>query len=239
MVVELKEGVYWVGYVDWNIKKFHGHEYSTHRGTTYNCYLIIDDKVALVDTVWGPYSRQMIENIEKIIDVKKIDYVIANHAEVDHSGGLRTFVDEGATVVTQATNRAYYEQAWAAPHTLNPDRLAKSNKSATFETVTDRHVLTDGKRSIEIHEITGSGHNDAYLLVYLPTEGVVFESDAYTPAAANAPPPATPNPYSVNLSENIQRLKLNVKQIAAGHGPRLTTMGDLRAAITPRAAATN
>ena len=60
----------------------------------------------------------------------------------------------------------YYEQAWAAPHTLNPDRLAKSKKSATFETVTGKHVLTDGKRSIEIHEITGSGHNDAFLLVY-------------------------------------------------------------------------
>ncbi|MDL5503912.1 MAG: FprA family A-type flavoprotein, partial [Candidatus Methanoperedens sp.] len=83
MTVELKEGVYWVGAVDWNIKQFHGHEYSTHRGTTYNAYLIIDEKVALVDTVWGPYSQEMIKNIEQIIDVKKIDYVIANHAEVD------------------------------------------------------------------------------------------------------------------------------------------------------------
>ena len=55
MVVELKEGVYWVGTVDWNIKKFHGHEYSTHRGTTYNAYLIVDEKIALVDTVWGPF----------------------------------------------------------------------------------------------------------------------------------------------------------------------------------------
>jgi len=54
MVVELKDGVYWVGFVDWNIKKFHGHEYSTHRGTTYNAYLIVDEKIALVDTVWGP-----------------------------------------------------------------------------------------------------------------------------------------------------------------------------------------
>jgi len=201
------------------------------------------DQADHIVVVEGPQnearSEAVIAKAKELIPNKPIRYVINTHVHFDHSGGLRTFVDEGATVVTQATNRAYYEQAWAAPHTLNPDRLAKSNKSATFETVTDRHVLTDGKRSIEIHEITGSGHNDAYLLVYLPTEGVVFESDAYTPAAANAPPPATPNPYSVNLSENIQRLKLNVKQIAAGHGPRLTTMGDLRAAITPRAAATN
>ena len=155
----------------------------------------------------------------------------------DHSGGLRTFVDEGATVVTQATNQAFYEKAWAAPHTLTPDRLEKSKKAAMFETVAGKHVLTDGKRSIELHEITGSGHNDAFLLVYLPAEGILFESDAYTPAAADAPPPAMANPFSVNLNENIQRLKLNVRQIAAGHGPRLTTMADLRAAVTPKAAA--
>ena len=73
MAVELKDDVYWVGVVDWNIKHFHGHEYSTHRGTTYNAYLIIDEKIALVDTVYGPYSHELIENIEKIIDIKKID----------------------------------------------------------------------------------------------------------------------------------------------------------------------
>ncbi len=101
------------------------------------------------------------------------------------------------------------------------------------------HVLSDGKRSIELHEITGSGHNDAYVLVYLPAEGILFESDAYTPAAATAPPPAAANPYSVNLNENIQRLKLNVRQIAAGHGPRLTTMADLKTAISSRPTATN
>jgi hypothetical protein len=74
----------------------------------------------------------------------------------------------------------------------------------------------------------------------LPTEGVLFQSDAWTPAAANAPPPATPNPYSVNLNENIDRLKLNVRQHTPGHGPGMRTMADLRTAITPKpAAATN
>jgi len=92
-------------------------------------------------------------------------------------------------------------------------------------------VLTDGKRPIEIHEITGSGHNDGFAMIYLPKEKILIEGDAYTPAAADAPPPATPNPFSVNLYENIQRLKLDVKQIAALHGPRVTTMADLRAAI--------
>ena len=182
-------------------------------------------------------SDAVIAKAKETIPNKPIRYVVNTHVHFDHSGGLRTFVDEGATVVTQATNQPFYEKAWAAPHTLNPDRLEKSKKAAMFETVTGKHVLTDGKRSIELHEITGSGHNDAFLLVYLPAEGILFESDAYTPAAADAPPPAMANPFSVNLNENIQRLKLNVRQIAAGHGPRLTTMADLRAAITPKAAA--
>jgi hypothetical protein len=128
-------------------------------------------------------------------------------------------------------NRPYYEQAWAAPRTISPDKLAESKKTASFETFTDKHVLTDGKRSIEIHQIAGSGHNDAFALVYLPTEKILIEGDAYTPAPANAPPPASPNPFSVNLNDNIQRLKLDVRQIAALHGPRVSTMADLRAAI--------
>ena len=120
--------------------------------------------------------------------------MINSHHHFDHSGGLRTYVDEGATIVTHQLNRPYYEQAWAAPRTLNPDRLAQSKKTATFETLTDKHVLTDGKRSIEVHHIAGNGHNDAFVLVYLPTEKVLIEVDAWAPLAANAPPPAAVKP---------------------------------------------
>ena len=112
----------------------------------------------------------------------------------DHSGGLRTYVDEGATIVTHEMNRPYYEQAWAAPRTLNPDKLAKANKPATFETFTDKHVLTDGRRTIEVHQIAGSGHNDAFAMVYLPAEKILIEVDAWAPPAGNAPPPAVPEP---------------------------------------------
>jgi hypothetical protein len=83
---------------------------------------------------------------------------------------------------------------------------------------------------IEIRPIVGSGHNDAFALVYLPAEKILIEADAYTPAAANAAPPAAPNPYSVNLYDNIKKLKLEVAQIAPLHG-RLVTLADLRAAI--------
>ena len=142
----------------------------------------------------------MIAKVKETIPNKPIRYLINTHVHFDHSGGLRTYVDEGATIVTHALNQPYYEQAWAAPRTLNPDRLAQSKKAATFETFTDKHVLTDGKRTIEVHPIAGSGHNDAFAMVYLPTEKILIEGDAYTPPAANAPPPAVPNPFAVNLA---------------------------------------
>ena len=178
-------------------------------------------------------SQAAIAKIKETIPNKPIRYIINTHHHFDHSGGLRTYVDEGATVVTHQMNQPYYEKAWAAPRTLSPDRLAQSKKTATFEAVGDKHVLTDGKRSIEVHHIAGNGHNDGFVMVYLPTEKVLVEVDAWAPLAPNAPAPPVPSPFAVNLHENIQRLKLDVKHIAALHGPRLATAADLAAAVAP------
>jgi glyoxylase-like metal-dependent hydrolase (beta-lactamase superfamily II) len=179
-------------------------------------------------------SLAVIAKVKETIPNKPIKYLVNSHVHFDHSGGLRTYVDEGATIVTHADNKPYYEKVWAAPHTINPDKLAQSKKTAMFETFTDKHVLTDGARQIEIHKIAGGGHNDAFALVYLPREKILIEGDAYTPLAPNAPPPASVNPFAVNLDENITRLKLDVKQLAALHGPRVVTMADLKAFIAPR-----
>ncbi len=86
--VKIIEGVYWVGVVDWNVRTFHGHTYSTSRGTTYNAYLILDEKITLVDTVHAPFTKELIDKIKQVVDPKKIDYIIANHVETDHSGAL-------------------------------------------------------------------------------------------------------------------------------------------------------
>jgi len=86
--IEVLENIFWVGAADWNVRHFHGFTYSTHRGTTYNAYLIVDKKTALIDTVYGPFAGEMIERIREIIDPSEIDYVVANHVETDHSGAI-------------------------------------------------------------------------------------------------------------------------------------------------------
>jgi glyoxylase-like metal-dependent hydrolase (beta-lactamase superfamily II) len=178
-------------------------------------------------------SQAVIAKVKETIPGKPIRYMVNTHVHFDHSGGLRTYVAEGATIVTHEMNRPYYEKAWAQPRTIRPDRLAGAPTAAKFETFTDKHVLDDGKRQIEVHQIAGSGHNDAYAMVYLPAERILIQVDAYAPLAPNAPPPAAVNPFTVNLLENVERLKLPVRTIAALHGPGVASIDDLRAAASP------
>ena len=84
--VKVSESIYWVGAIDWNIRDFHG--YATYQGTTYNAFLILDEKITLIDTVKKEFTDQMFEAIGQLVDPKKIEYVISNHTEMDHSGGL-------------------------------------------------------------------------------------------------------------------------------------------------------
>lgn len=176
-------------------------------------------------------SLAVIAKAKELAPGKPIKYLINTHAHFDHSGGLRTFVNEGSIIVTHQINQPYYEQVLAAPHSINPDLLAKSGKTAKFETFTGKHVLTDGQRSIEIYPLEGNSHNDAFVAVYLPREKVLIEVDAYTPLAANQAPPASVNPYAVNLYDNIKKQNLDVQKIAALHGPGVVALADLRSYI--------
>lgn len=181
-------------------------------------------------------SNAVIAKAKELIPNKPITYVVNTHHHFDHSGGLRTYVDEGATIVTHADNKPYYDKVWSRAHTLSPDRLAASKKAAKFETFTDSYSLNDGKRKIEIHTLAGNGHNDAFALIYLPAEKILIEADAYTPLAPNVPRPASVNPYSVNLHENIKKLNLNVDRIAALHGPGIVKLADLEEFISSKTA---
>jgi flavorubredoxin len=97
---EIKPNIFWVGGIDWNIRDFHG--YTTQRGSTYNSYLIMDEKITLVDTVKHYLFDEMLARIKEIVDPEKIDYIVANHVEMDHSGSLPKILEiaKNATIIT-------------------------------------------------------------------------------------------------------------------------------------------
>jgi anaerobic nitric oxide reductase flavorubredoxin len=138
MITELKKNVYWVGAVDWGIRHFHGYELSTHRGTTYNAYLICDEKTVLVDTVWGPFSSQLIENIREVIDPAKIDIVVANHAETDHSGGLPEVMRHAPNATVVVSNRGaesvegHFHQPWKFQAVKTGDTISIGQNDLVF-----------------------------------------------------------------------------------------------------------
>lgn len=88
---EIKKGIYWVGAIDHEIKEFHG--YSTPEGTTYNSFLLVDEKVVLFDTVKKQYAPELLKRIREVIDPEKIDYIVVDHVEMDHTGSLPQLVD--------------------------------------------------------------------------------------------------------------------------------------------------
>lgn len=106
MKKNIKNNVSWVGYIDWELDKFHGEDYSIFNGSSQNAYLIEEEKTVLIDTVWTPHRFEFVENLKKEIDLNKIDFVVANHGEIDHSGALTALLDEIPNVPIYCTNIA-------------------------------------------------------------------------------------------------------------------------------------
>jgi len=211
-------------------------------GSHHSVAIEMADHVVLVEAPLNEErSIALLAAVTETLPAKPIRFVINTHHHFDHAGGLRTFVDAGATIVTHEMNKRFYETAWSAPRSINPDRLARSMKAPAFITFTDAYTLKDASRTLELHRLTGNPHNDGFVVVYLPGEKLLIEADAFTPADGAPAPPAAPpgppgfpapvSPTTLNLYQNIQRLKLDVAQIAALHGPRLAQMSELASAV--------
>ncbi len=138
MSIPVKSNVSWVGKIDWDLRKFHGNELSTHRGSTYNSYLIKEEKVAVVDTVWGPFAKEFVRNLSSEIDLKKIDYLIANHGETDHSGALpelmRHIPDTPIYCTANGVKslKGQYHEDWDFKVVKTGDRLSLGKKELMF-----------------------------------------------------------------------------------------------------------
>ena len=135
---KLTDKVTWVGKVDWELKRFHGDEFSTHNGSSYNSYLIRDGKNILIDTVWLPYDEEFIVSLKKEIDLKDIDAIIVNHAEIDHSGSLPALMREipdtpiYCTANGEKILRGHYHQDWQYVTVKTGDKLELGGSTLTF-----------------------------------------------------------------------------------------------------------
>jgi len=190
-------------------------------GGTHNSVLIeFKDYVAVVEAPLNDARSQgVMDQVKMLVPNKPIKYVFNTHHHFDHSGGLRAYVAAGATIITNEGNKAFYETAWKAPRTLQPDMLSQNPKPATFITFKDKYVLTDGSRSLEIYKLQGDNHNELMSIGYLPKEKILIEADDFTPPAPNGPAPVpVAMGFANNLYDNLQRLKLQVDMIAPLHG---------------------
>ncbi len=162
----IKNNVYWVGKTDWDLRKFHGDEYSTHKGSTYNSYLIREDKVALVDTVWKPFAREYVENMKSEIDLKKIDYIIVNHAEIDHSGALTELMSHIPDTPIYCTAsglksiKGQHHKDWNLNVVKTGDKLSLGSKELIF---------------IEAPML----HWPDSMMCYLTGDNILFSNDAF------------------------------------------------------------
>jgi glyoxylase-like metal-dependent hydrolase (beta-lactamase superfamily II) len=186
-------------------------------------------------------SAAVNELVRKTIPDKPIRYVVNTHAHYDHAGGLRQYVAEGITVITHESNKAFYEKAWARPRTLEPDPIAKAGgKAPMIETVGDKHVLTDGSRTVELYYHKGNGHHTGTLIAWLPRERILMYGDGYNPPAGDEirTPERGPE-YAIQLVDLVERqLKLNPVRIAPVHG-RLVPYQNLKIAFGIGNAGTN
>ncbi len=166
MSIRVKNNILWVGKIDWELRKFHGNEYSTHRGSTYNSYLIKEDKTALIDTVWMPFAKEFIENLNRDIDLNSIDYVIANHAEIDHSGALLELMSRIPDTPIYCTKngvkslKGHYHQNWNFQIVKTGDRLSLGSKELVF---------------VEAPML----HWPDSMFCYLTKDNVLFSNDAF------------------------------------------------------------
>ena len=223
--VALKDGVFWVGAIDWNVREFHG--YSTDRGTTYNAYLIKGEKTALVDTVKAEFFPEMMARIEAVIDPAKIDYLIVNHVEMDHSGSLPRFMERAPKAQIVATDNGvkgldrHYRDEFPKTKVKTGEEISLGNKTLQFLEAYMLHwpdsMFTYLKEDLILLPNDGFGQHYASFhrfddeldgLEAVMDEAAKYFSNILMPLAPLIPP----------LLKKVEKMGLQIEMIAPSHG---------------------
>lgn len=225
-MIQVKDNVYWLGLKDWDLRMFHGHELSTHRGSTYNTYLIRDEKTILVDTVWTPYQNEFLDILEKEVGITNIDGIVINHNESDHGGSLGALMERIPNVPIYCTKRGvesikgHFHKDWNFVPVKTGDKINIGKSDLIFVEMTMIH-WPDSMMTY----VTGSNvllSNDAFGQHYCPK--TIFQDEAdecevYQEAFkyfANILAPLTPL-IRKKIAE-VKALNLPVEVIAPSHG---------------------
>lgn len=223
---KITDNVTWVGKVDWDLVHFHGDELSTFHGSSYNAYLIKDEKNVLIDTVWRPYDREFVKRLKEVIDLKNIDYIVMNHNEIDHSGALPELLREipdtpiYCTKKGEAILRGHYHQDWNYVNVKTGDTLNIGKHTLTFIEAPMLHWPDTMFTYMSGDEILFS--NDAFGQHYA-TESlfdtaadvneVMYEAEKYYTNILNL--------YSPMVARKVKEvlgMNLPIKMIAPSHG---------------------
>ena len=166
MAIQVKNNIQWVGKIDWELRKFHGDEYSTHQGSSYNSYLIQEEKTVLIDTVWLPFGKEFVRDLSQVVDLNSIDYIVASHGECDHSGGLPELLSHIPDTPVYCTKngvkslKGHYHEDWNFQVVKTGDRLSLGDKDLIF---------------VEAPML----HWPDSMMSYLTGDNVLFSNDAF------------------------------------------------------------
>ena len=188
-------------------------------GSHHSVVVEFDDHVAVIEAPLDEErSLAVIGEVNRLIPSKPIRFIVTTHHHWDHLGGLRTYVHEGATVITHESNEPYYREVLRAGlWTLEPDRFSlhppeEWSEGYIFETLSEKYVLADHTRTVELYNVQGLPHAAGMLIAYIPGEKIVVQADLYRPQAQ------TPDASARTFHRNLQRLDLDVETIVGIHG---------------------
>ncbi len=200
-------------------------------GTHHSVAIELATQIVLVEMpLHAGRARAVLDVAHRLVAGKRALTVINTHHHFDHAGGLRVAAAEGATVITSALARPYFETAFARPAVPATAASTPADGRARWVGVETRAVLADAERPVEIHELQDSTHARGLLVVWLPRQQLLIEADAYTPGAPGAAPPAVPNADHLNLVHNLDRLGLAPLRILPLHG-RVVPAAELYAQV--------